>query len=310
MIDYGSDEDDNNYDPTRANSDPPAVRLAYLNAMCDHIVRKHSVRDVEISLQNTLNCIRLCGPLPPDVTLLKTLKSVRRRLGLSTSPLLVWVPVCSKCYQTYTMEEVLAVELPATCVRTAPTCKGVYMRRGTKNGEPVSLPAKVVLYTKIVGSLRRLLQRPSFLRLLDTGAEDNNRPRAHGVYYDICDGTAWKQARLGLRRVFRQDGTVSDEPITPTSAVSVTSLGFGLFAALNIDWFGLTKKHSCGAIYLAILNIARSARYKVENVILACVISGPKEPSLESLNFVLAPIVEKFKKLYSGTCFVRGFCCN
>ncbi|CCO36943.1 hypothetical protein BN14_11092 [Rhizoctonia solani AG-1 IB] len=199
-IQYESDESECDYEFVHAHNDPPAIRLAYLNALCDHIIRKQTVRDVEISLQNTINCIRLIpNGIPPDVRPLTTLTSVRRRLGLDTSRLLRRVPVCDKCYKRYSMEDVSAAALPAICTQTQPSCTG-----------------------------------------------------------------------------------------------------YGLFAALNIDWFSLTQKRSSGAIYLAILNLPRHARYQVQNVILACVISGPHEPSLENLNFVLEPIVESFKKLYAG----------
>ncbi|CUA70797.1 U3 small nucleolar RNA-associated protein 6 homolog [Rhizoctonia solani] len=300
-IDYDSDESESDYQFAYAYADPPAIRLAYLNALSDHIVRKHPVRDVEISLRNTINCLRLTpNGLPPDVKPLTTLKSIRHHLGLDTSRLLVRVPVCDKCYKRYSMEDVTSAVLPATCTRAQPSCTGSYMKLGTKNGKEKKMPTKVLLYMKIVPSLRYMLLRPSFVRLLTEGSEANGLPRAPDVFYDICDGSAWKSAQIGLRRVFRRDGTVSDEPTTPGSECFVSSLGYGLFGALNIDWFGLTQKRSSGAIYLAILNLPRHARYQVHNVILACIVSGPTEPSLENLNFVVEPIVESFKQLYAG----------
>lgn len=307
-IDYDSDESESDYQFTHAYTDPPAVRLAYLHALADHIIRKHPVRDVEIGLRNTIDCLELMpGGLPAGFKPLTTLKSVRRHLGLDTSRLLHRVPVCDKCYKRYSMEDVSSAVLPATCTRTQPRCTGSYMKLSTKNGQDKKMPTKVLLYMKIVPTLRYMLLRPSFVRLLTEGSEVNALPRAPGVMYDICDGSAWKSAQFGLRRVFRQDGSVSDEPTTPGSNLHVSSLGYGLFAALNIDWFGLTQKRSCGAIYLAILNLPRHARYQIQNVILACVISGPTEPSLESLNFVVEPIVESFKRLYAGVCYFYAF---
>ncbi|EUC56395.1 hypothetical protein RSOL_175270, partial [Rhizoctonia solani AG-3 Rhs1AP] len=73
-VDYDSDESDSDYQFSHAYSDPPAIRLAYLNALSDHIIRKHPVRDVEISLRNTINCLQLTpNGLPPDVKPLTTL---------------------------------------------------------------------------------------------------------------------------------------------------------------------------------------------------------------------------------------------
>ncbi|KAG8724399.1 hypothetical protein FRC11_002105, partial [Ceratobasidium sp. 423] len=75
-IQYDSDESESDYQFTHAYADPPAIRLAYLNALADHIIRKHPVRDIEISLRNTINCLRLTpNGLPPDFKPLTTLKS-------------------------------------------------------------------------------------------------------------------------------------------------------------------------------------------------------------------------------------------
>ena len=50
---------------------------------------------------------------------------------------------------------------------------------------------------------------------------------------------------------------------------------------LNIDWFQPFTHTQCsvGVMYLVILNLPRSIRFKSENIIIAGVIPGPKEPS-------------------------------
>lgn len=199
-LEYDSDESESDYQPPfHAYLDPPNLRLAYLNAMSDHIVRKHSVRDVEISLRNSLNCLELTpNAIPDHITPLTTLKSIRQHLGLSTGSLLHRVPVCSKCYKRYTMEEVSQAELPATCTRERPPCTGTYMRLGTKQGEQKPMPAKVLLYTKIIPSLRLMFLRPSFVRLLSEGSAANQLPRAPDTLYDVCGCT---QGPLGPQRI-------------------------------------------------------------------------------------------------------------
>ncbi|KDN33733.1 hypothetical protein RSAG8_13176, partial [Rhizoctonia solani AG-8 WAC10335] len=323
-IQYDSDESESDYQFSHVYADPPALRLAYLNALSDHIVRKHPVRDVEISLRNTISCLRLIpNGLPLDVKPLTTLKSVRHHLGLDTSRLLLRVPVCSKCYKRYTMEDVSSAVPPAIKANALPRAPGVFYdvsdgsawksariglrrvfrRDGTVSDEPITPGSDLYasdlgygLFAALNIDWFSLTQKRSsgtiYLAIL-------NLPR-HARYQVQNVILAWKSARIGLCRVFRRDGTVSDEPITPGSDLYASDLGYGLFAALNIDWFSLTQKRSSGAIYLAILNLPRHARYQVQNVILACVISGPTEPSLESLNFVLEPIVESFKRLYAG----------
>ncbi len=54
----------------------------------------------------------------------------------------------------------------------------------------------------------------------------------------------------------------------------------GLGLMLNMDFFQPFKHttYSVGAIYLTVMNLPRSIRYKSENVILAGLIPGPDEP--------------------------------
>ena len=68
---------------------------------------------------------------------------------------------------------------------------------------------------------------------------------------------------------------------------------------LNIDWLQPYKhtQHSVGVIYIVILNLSRSVRFKRENVILFGIIPGPNEPSL-TINSYLEPLVLDFQKLW------------
>ena len=61
---------------------------------------------------------------------------------------------------------------------------------------------------------------------------------------------------------------------------------------LNVDWFKPFKhtQHSEEAVYLSIMNLPRKERFLQENIILACVIPGPHEPSL-LMNSLLNPLV-------------------
>ena len=70
---------------------------------------------------------------------------------------------------------------------------------------------------------------------------------------------------------------------------------------LNIDWFNPYDEtpYSAGVIYFVVQNLPRSERYKFENIILAGIIPGPKEPK-KHINTFLSPIVEDLKQLYRG----------
>ena len=80
---------------------------------------------------------------------------------------------------------------------------------------------------------------------------------------------------------------------------------------LNVDWFNPYDEtpYSAGVIYFAILNLPRSERYKFENIILAGIIPGPREPK-KHINTYLLPIVKDLKRLYTGVVMVNpgSFC--
>ena len=54
-----------------------------------------------------------------------------------------------------------------------------------------------------------------------------------------------------------------------------------------------------GVLYLAVINLPRSIRFKWENVIVVGVIPGPSEPKL-TINTYLRPCVRDLLKLWDG----------
>ena len=67
--------------------------------------------------------------------------------------------------------------------------------------------------------------------------------------------------------------------------------------SLHIDFFnpeGMTVRgasNSSGIISMACLNLPLDVRYKLENMYLAGIIPGPKQPSLENLNHYICPLI-------------------
>ncbi|PPQ90222.1 hypothetical protein CVT25_001784, partial [Psilocybe cyanescens] len=80
---------------------------------------------------------------------------------------------------------------------------------------------------------------------------------------------------------------ISDE----TSGRYLFSLGFDFFNPLRNLTAG--KKVSIGVIALICLNLPINIRYKPENIFLADIIPGPSEPSLDSINPLLWPLVDE-----------------
>ena len=84
-----------------------------------------------------------------------------------------------------------------------------------------------------------------------------------------------------------------------TSGVTSSSDGFMFLTSpfcylltINVDWFEPFEGgiYSLGAIYLTVQNLPRNIHYKQENLILASIMPGPKESSL-NINSYLSPLV-------------------
>ena len=101
---------------------------------------------------------------------------------------------------------------------------------------------------------------------------------------DIYDGRIWKEFQA-----------VHGKPFL--------SNAFNLAFMLNIDWFQPYKHltSSVGAIYLTIMNLPRSVRFRRENVILIAIIPGPHEP--HDINPYLEPLVNELVDLWTGMTF-------
>ena len=137
------------------------------------------------------------------------------------------------------------------------------------SGKKILYPFLVYCYVSIPDSLQELL-RPTFVVECEQWRNGQIKP---GVMEDIFDGALWKDFQV-------YEGTLFlSEP-----------LAFGLM--INLDWFQPLKhsKYSIGAIYLTIMNLPRSERYKPENVMLVGILPGPSEPS--HINSFLDPLVK------------------
>ena len=147
------------------------------------------------------------------------------------------------------------------------------------SGRQIMYPFKVFPYRPLSWSLQHLLLRPGFSELCQhwkfTRSSDN-------IMQDVYDGQVWKD--------FQE---VSGLPFLSSSYC------FGLM--VNVDWFQPYKHTTCsvGAIYLTVMNLPRSVRFKRENMILVGILPGPSEPK-HDINSYLEPLVNELLDLWTG----------
>ncbi|MBW0519935.1 hypothetical protein O181_059650 [Austropuccinia psidii MF-1] len=105
---------------------------------------------------------------------------------------------------------------------------------------------------------------------------------------DIWDGLVW--------RCFTRTRNINYPPFMPIPG----ALDFSIF----VEWFNAHGKStpltSIGPIMLICLNLPPSERLKPENVNVAGIIPGPKEPTALQLNYLLMPLIKELKELWQG----------
>ena len=85
-----------------------------------------------------------------------------------------------------------------------------------------------------------------------------------------------------------------------------------LLFTLCVDWmnpFGKNASNasgSIGIISLICINLPFSERYKSENIILAGIIPGPREPPNDTINYFLTPFIDEFFELWQTGVVITG----
>lgn len=210
--------------------------------------------------------------------------------------------VCPKCCKLFTLSDCIVkirgkteskrcdnIEFPNHPHHSRRTACNELLLKEIKVGKRIKLvPRKAYVYHSIIESLRAMAKRRGFLEKCDLW-----RSRAHVQDFmgDIYDGKAWQDLMMINGRPF-------------------LAIPNNLCLCLNIDWFRVYKhsQYSAGPIYVVILNLPRNERYKEENVILAGIIPGPKEPK-QHINTFLFPLVQDLRKLYQGITFQNPSSC-
>ena len=156
--------------------------------------------------------------------------------------------------------------------------------------------------------------------LLETGADGKERPKKTFVYHDFKDYLANLLSRADIEVLM--DSTCDDLCVSLSTPPCLVKNPFkaqflrefrgpdpkklfvdrgeeGRYAfALHVDFFnpeGMSLRGpstSSGIILMACHNLPLEHRYKPENMYLAGVIPGPKQPSLDNLNHCVRPLID------------------
>ena len=263
--------------------------VAYLRAF-------HSLSDTvaELTLKFLATLFGVLGQVSSTCSVIaqilpRSLYKLKHQLGCVRDRFHRYV-VCRRCQHIYSIAQCIhSNQTSKTCPhRPFPNHPHSRQRRecGTlllksvelTSGKKLLYPFLVYCYMSIENSLQELLLRPTFISECEQWRSRQVKP---GVLEDIFDGAVWKDFQT-------YEGTpFLSEPLT-----------FGLM--INLDWFQPFKhsKYSIGAIYMTVMNLPRSARYKPENVMLVGILPGPSEPS--DINSFLDPLVNELNAFWQG----------
>ena len=203
--------------------------------------------------------------------------------------------VCPTCFTLYKEEECLTRSnlsneeiIPKTCshvkfpnhpmLHHRKSCGSPLMKKiHLSNGKVEYRPRFVYAYQPIKTSLQQLLNRPGFAAKLEHW---RTRPAVDSKLSDVYDGNVWKDFCSDKYNKFL-----------------TYKRNYGVM--LNMDFFQPYKHttDSYGALYLTLMNLPRSERFKQQNVLLVGVIP-PFEHEPSSLNSFLKPIVDELKEFW------------
>ncbi|TFY58194.1 hypothetical protein EVJ58_g6565 [Rhodofomes roseus] len=239
-----------------------------------------------------LNFERIISAIPADA---RTIVS-----DLSISPTTKPFVCCPSCFACYSFGEDNQYPDRCTAQLSADDLCGAELRKTrTMNGRLRSFPARQYIYHDFKDWFARLMCRPGMEESMDrtlVEALEIDDASTIGDFYDTDT----------LRNLQGPD----KKPFVTRE----TSEGRYVFS-ICMDGFMPTGKGgsasvSVGAIYLACMNLPASIRYREENLYLCAIIPGPKHPSQEMINPLLAPIVDDFLELwYHGARFSQTPCC-
>ena len=173
-----------------------------------------------------------------------------------------------------------------------PPCGELLLCPKYVGGKTLQVPIKKFICFSFKDWVASLLSRPGFEDMMDGSWSLGDRNTKENELADIFDGEVLKRFKGPNGELFGAGGTE------------------GHYAfSLCVDFFNpfgnkaAGKSTSCGMISLVCLNIPPDIRYKPENMFLAGIIPGPREPPLTAINHYLSCIVDDLIDFWSPGVF-------
>ena len=206
-------------------------------------------------------------------------------------------PDCHRTYKPEYRDSCPIAEYPPNCTHkrfpTDPVCGTTLTRPCIVKDVEIQTPIKPFVFFDFKDWVAGLVSRPGYEdRIDDAWARSNLGPEMN----DIFDSDFLRDfiGPDGKRRYSEGEG---EGHYAFTLCVNFFNPNLNKQAG---------KKVSIGIISLACLNLPISEWYKPENMFLAGIIPGPKEPPLNTLNHYLTPIIDDFLDFWDpGVWFSR-----
>lgn len=205
---------------------------------------------------------------------------------------------CPGCGKTYRPKEKAGVlEYQSRCdyrkFDGSKKCGARLTTYGMRGSKSIRVPRKPYAVQSFDAFVGRMLSRQGMETALGRASAS---PKTE--LHDVMDGETVSQ-------IIGHDG----KPFINTETGELR-----LAWALSVDWFNpyfnkaAGKSASTGSVAMVCLNLPPSLRFLPENIYLASVIPGAKEPSVDEINHYLKPVVDQLRTSYTeGTHYTSTY---
>ena len=283
----------------------PAILVVYILVTVMHIVSGLSLRDCNLLLFSLRILIDILvgdsraagghGIKYLTTSVPKDARTVVHRLALNPSyTSFICCPKCSSCYPDSGPDSLgysswkRAPTDSQTCAQETCQCGCPLRKSRNIRGHEYNIPIRRFFYHDFNEWLGEMLCHPGIEDMMDR--EFSQSP--DGIMRDIWDAP-------GLYEILGPDGHPFIRKCHDDNE------GRYVFC-FNMDGFNPFQLKQAGrsatvmGLYMVCLNLPRSERFKTENMFLAGVIPGPKEPSLEEINRFLKPLMDHLLESYNN----------